>query len=219
MVTGALQVLIAKEPAVQVNVTVAAELFQLFALGVGVIVAVTVGGTAGCMFTVTLVEPELPALSVEAPETICPAPRVLTVTGFGHVATPESASVQAKVTVALPKLIPPTGAGETDAVMTGGVLSRLIVALAVAVAPCVSMAVPAMFWLVPSVLTTIGEVQDWIGYEPAVQWKVTVTFELFHPLAFAGGAAVTVMVGRMAEPVSVKLCELSLLAAKPGAAL
>src|SRR5277367_1165317 len=44
--TGALQVLIGEEPATQVNVTVALELFQPLALGVGEMDAVMVGPAA-----------------------------------------------------------------------------------------------------------------------------------------------------------------------------
>jgi hypothetical protein len=53
------------------------------------------------MFRVTLVEAELPALSVAVPLTGV-EPMVVIVTGEGQLATPDSPSEQAKVTVAVP---------------------------------------------------------------------------------------------------------------------
>jgi hypothetical protein len=70
-------------------------------LGPGEAAALIVGSTTGCTFTVTLVEAELPALSVAVPLTGV-EPMVVTVTGDGHVATPDNASVHVNVTVALP---------------------------------------------------------------------------------------------------------------------
>ena len=88
-------------PAVQVKFTVAAVVFHPAEFGAGDVVALIVGNTTGCMFTVTLVEAELPALSVAVPLTGL-EPIVVSVTGDGHVATPDSASEQVNVTVALP---------------------------------------------------------------------------------------------------------------------
>jgi hypothetical protein len=88
-------------PAVQVKFTVTLLVFHPAELGVGEVVALIVGSTTACMFTVTLVEAELPALSVTVPMTGV-EPTVVTVTGVGHVATPDKASVQVNVTVALP---------------------------------------------------------------------------------------------------------------------
>jgi hypothetical protein len=86
---------------VQVNVTVTFVSFQPLAFGAGEPVAVMVGSTLGWMFTVTLVEAELPALSVAVP-LIGVEPIVVSVTGDGQVANPDKASEQVKVTVALP---------------------------------------------------------------------------------------------------------------------
>jgi hypothetical protein len=83
------------------KVTVTVELFHPFAFGPGEAAALIVGSVTGWMFTVTLVEAELPALSVAVPLTGV-EPIVVTVTGEGHVATPDKASAQVKVTVALP---------------------------------------------------------------------------------------------------------------------
>jgi hypothetical protein len=147
------------------------------------------------MFNVTLVELEFSALSVAVPLMTWFAPIVVSVTGAGHVAIPESASEQVKVTVALPKLMLPTGAGVTTAVIVGGVLSRLTFTVVVPVLPEVSVTVPLTGWFAPSVLTMTGEGQLCTGYEPAVHVKVTVTLELFQPFAFGAGERVAVMDG------------------------
>jgi hypothetical protein len=88
-------------PAVQVKFTVAAVVFHPAEFGAGEVVALMEGRTTACMFTVTLVEAEFPALSVTVPM-IGVEPVVVSVTADGQVATPESASVQVKVTIALP---------------------------------------------------------------------------------------------------------------------
>jgi hypothetical protein len=88
-------------PAVQAKFTVTLPVFHPVEFGVGEVVALSVGSTTACMFTVTLVEAELPALSVAVPLTGV-EPTVVTVKGDGHVAIPDNASVQVKVTVAVP---------------------------------------------------------------------------------------------------------------------
>jgi hypothetical protein len=56
---------------------------------------------------------------------------------------PESESLQIKLTTTLESFQPaPFAGGETEAVITGGVLSRLTVAAAVAVFPATSVAIP-----------------------------------------------------------------------------
>ena len=58
---------------------------------------------------------------------------------------PDVASLQVNVTVTLVVLMPAEfGAGEGVAVIVGGVLSRLIVAVALALLPATSTAVPEM---------------------------------------------------------------------------
>jgi hypothetical protein len=99
--TGEGQVAIGYEPAVQVNVTVTVELFQPLLLGLGEAAALVVGRTTGWMLRVTLVEAELPALSVAVPLTGV-EPMVEIVTGEAQLATPDNASEQANVTVAVP---------------------------------------------------------------------------------------------------------------------
>ena len=143
----------------QVKFTVTFELFHPLALGAGDATAVIVGGVLS-IFTDTVAEDVLPALSVTDPVTGV-MPSVVTVTAAGQVpARPESASEQVKVTVTLELFQPlALAAGDCAAVMTGGVLSRLTVTLAVAVFPAVSVAVPEMTWFAPSVLTTTGDGQ------------------------------------------------------------
>ena len=77
------------------------ELFQPLLLGLGEAAALIVGGATACMSTVTLVDAELPALSVAVPLTGV-EPIVVTVTGDVQLATPDNVSEQVKVTVALP---------------------------------------------------------------------------------------------------------------------
>ena len=83
-----------------------------------------------------------PALSTAVPLMVC-KPVVVVVTGDGQVATPDKASEQLNVTVALVALIIPPGLGEgtTVAVITGGVRSIFSVVLADALWPAASVAV------------------------------------------------------------------------------
>ena len=83
-----------------------------------------------------------PALSTAVPLMVC-KPVVVVVTGDGQVATPDKASEQVKVTVALVALMIPLGLGDgtTAAVITGGVRSIFSVVVAEAVWPEASVAV------------------------------------------------------------------------------
>ena len=66
----------------------------------------------------------LPALSTAVPETTWVAPSVESVTGAGHVLTPDPASAHANVTVTFVLFQPlALGAGVTAAVIVGGVVS------------------------------------------------------------------------------------------------
>lgn len=179
----------------QVKFTVTFELFHPLALGAGEATAVIVGGVLS-IFTERVAAEVLPALSMTDPVTGV-VPSAVTVTAAGQVpARPESASEQVKVTVTFELFQPLAfGAGDCSAVMIEGVLSRLIVTLVVAVFPAVSVAVPETTWFAPSVLTITGDGQVCIGLLPAVQVNVTVTFELFQPLAFGPGEATAVIVG------------------------
>jgi hypothetical protein len=66
MVCGPGQAVIGAKPSTQVKFTVTGVVFQPFALGVGVTVAVIVGSVV-LTFSVTLVEPLFPALSAAVP--------------------------------------------------------------------------------------------------------------------------------------------------------
>ena len=84
-------------------------------------------------------------MSVALPLKVC-SPAVVTVIGEGQMATPDKLSLQVNVTVAEIALIIPlaSGAGETEAEMIGGVLSRLIETLVLAVWAAESVTVPLM---------------------------------------------------------------------------
>ena len=86
---------------------------------------------------------EFPATSKAVPLMFC-GPLVVTVTGEGQVSTPDKASEHVNVTVALAPLTIPLafGAGETDALIVGGVKSILSVIEVVAVLPAASVTVP-----------------------------------------------------------------------------
>jgi hypothetical protein len=79
---------------------------------------------------------------------------VLTITGAGQIATPESESLQVNVTVTL-ALFQPFAFGGCDelADTVGGVLSMFSVMLVVALLPALSVAVPEMTCPAPSVVT------------------------------------------------------------------
>ena len=86
-----------------------------------------------------------PAISTVVPLMFC-GPLVVTVTGGGQVSTPDKASEQVNVTVALEAVTIPLafGAGETDALIVGGVKSMLNVIEVDAVFPAASITVPEM---------------------------------------------------------------------------
>jgi hypothetical protein len=95
--------------------------------------------------TATLAVAVFPARSVAVPVTSWLAPSVVTVTGADTEATPDKASVAAKLTVVSARLQPAAlGAGVTVGVTSGGVLSRLSVTEALALFPATSAAVPEM---------------------------------------------------------------------------
>lgn len=128
----------------QLNVTVTLELFHPLALGAGEAVAIIVGPLSSRLM-VALVVAVYPALFTAVPEITWFAPALETTTGFGHCAISETASEQAKVTVAgwlfQPALL---GAGDTLATIVGGVSPMLITETALAVRPAVSVTVPVI---------------------------------------------------------------------------
>jgi hypothetical protein len=92
-----------------------------------------------------LVVAVLPAISVALPLMVC-RPALVAVTGDGQRATPDKLSLHVNVTVAEIALIIPlaSGAGEATAETVGGVLSRLIERLVLAVWAAASVTVPLM---------------------------------------------------------------------------
>jgi hypothetical protein len=101
---------------------------------------------------------EFPALSVHVPVRDWPAPSVVTVADAGELATPESVSLQLKLTVTSVLFQPfAFAAGDCDALADGAVLSMLIpVTVAELVFPALSAQVPVRDWFAPSVLTVCG---------------------------------------------------------------
>jgi hypothetical protein len=97
-------------------------LFHPAALAAGAALALTESG-ACCTLNVSVVEFELPALSVAVPLNLWLAPAVVTLIDAGQLAVPESASLQMKDTTAGRVTTPLTAAGVTDAVTAGFVLS------------------------------------------------------------------------------------------------
>src|SRR5262245_29498577 len=110
-------------PSVAVNVTTTDELFQPSAFGDGAAEACTAGAVLS-VFSGTLAVAALPAWSRAVPDTTCPAPSVVTVTGAGHDATPEPGSEHVNVTTTFELFHPPAfGAGETAVCIVGGASS------------------------------------------------------------------------------------------------
>lgn len=90
-----------------------------------------------------LVVAVFPATSVALPLKVC-RPAVVTVIGDGQIATPDKLSLHVNVTAAEIALTIPlaSGAGETVALICGGVLSRLMEMLVLAVWAAASVTVP-----------------------------------------------------------------------------
>lgn len=146
----------------------------------------------------------LPALSTAVPLMVC-SPCVVVVIGEGHVAMPDKASEQVKVTVALgPKMIPLLfGPGETAALITGGVSSMLTVAHPCAVLPATSTAVPHTCCPAPSVLKVTAAGQVAIPETESLHVKLTTTLVLFHPATFGLGVMTGVAVGGVRSSLTV----------------
>ena len=130
-------------PPVHTKLTVTGVLFQPAAFGAGATDATTCSGGNGCRLNWMLVVAVFPAMSVVLPLKVC-NPAAVTVIGDGQIATPDKLSVQVNVTVAEIALTIPlaSGAGETAALICGGVLSRLMETLVLAVWAAASVTVP-----------------------------------------------------------------------------
>lgn len=135
--------------------TVTSELFHSAALATGAALALTERAVC-CTFNVSVVEVELPALSVAVPLKFSLAPAVVTLIDAGQLAVPERASLQANETTAGRVTTPLTAAGVTDAEIAGFVLSIFSEIEADALLPFASVAVAEMIWLAPSVVTVCG---------------------------------------------------------------
>src|SRR5947209_1796326 len=101
--------------------------------------------------------------------------------------------------------------------MFGLALSMLTLAVSVAVFPAVSLAVPVMGWLAPSVATVCGAVHPPLAGMPerlSAQLKVTVTSVLFQPFPLAAGSCVWPIVGASLSICSVMLWPAALLSSR-----
>ena len=132
----------------------------------------------------------LPALSVHVPEADCPAPSLLSVTSGSQFAIPDSPSEPPKLTVTSVLFHPlALGPGDALAPAVGGVLSILIPDwVSEAVLPALSSHVPVAVRLAPSVFTVWLTVAATTPERLYVQFQLTVTFVLFHPLAWPLGS-------------------------------
>jgi len=95
------------------------------------------------------------------PVTVWLAPSRLTVTGVGQLAIPDKVSSQVKLMMTSVLFQPlALEIGLIAGVITGAVLSRLIVTDVVWLLPASSVAVPVISWFAPSVVTVTGDVQS-----------------------------------------------------------
>jgi hypothetical protein len=110
---------------------------------------------------------------------------------------PDRLSEQVKLTVTFEAFQPfPFGPGVALAVMLGSVRSMLIpAAVTEELFPALSTAVPLADWPAPCELSVIGAVHEAMPDSPSLQVKLTVTVELCHPFAFAGGETANVIDG------------------------
>ena len=85
----------------------------------------------------------------------------------------------------------------------GAVLSMLTKTVAFAVLPALSTAVPTTGCFAASFETVTGAGHDRIPDSESEHVKLTVTFVLFQPFAFAAGDAVAVIAGGVGSVVEV----------------
>jgi hypothetical protein len=120
------------------------------------------------------------------------------------VATPESASVTVPCTVIVDVFNTAPAAGDVI-VTTGGVLSKLITALADDEFPAKSATDCVIDCAFPSVFTSWEPGHDTTPERPSKQVKVKVTSELFQPAALGAGLAAVDMKGAVRSMFSVTL--------------
>src|SRR5262249_24478960 len=116
------------------------------------------------------------------------APSLVTWAGGGQLATPDSASSQAKPTCTSVRFQPLAfGGGATRGRITGGVLSRLTFVPALALLPARSTTVPTRGWEAPAWVSTKEAGQEATPERASAQLKATETSVLFQPAALGGG--------------------------------
>ena len=128
----------------QLQFSATSELFHPLAFAAVRLTKVMIGTPRSILMPPAVAEEVLPALSVQVPETDCPAPSALSVTGVVHESIPDKLSVALAVTDTLVLFHPLAfGPGDATAVVTGGVLSMPIpVTVAVAELPARSVQDP-----------------------------------------------------------------------------
>ena len=77
----------------------------------------------------------------------------------------------------------------------GGVLSRLMMTLSLALFPARSTAMPVTSWSAPSVISAIGSGRMSSPERLSLATKLTVTSVLFQPAALGSGPTTAVMTG------------------------
>lgn len=87
------------------------------------------------------------------------------------------------------------GVGDGDAEIVGCVCSRFTVAVAVALFPATSVAVPETVWLAPLVETVVGLGQVAMPDNESLHVKLTVTGVVFQPFALGAGERLAEIVG------------------------
>src|SRR5579864_6356108 len=121
---------------------------------------------------------------------------------------PESKSAHVNVTVAEPAdgsvTIPrASGAGTTEAVIVGGVLSILTVVVTVAEFPARSVAAPDAVCPAPSAVKDARGLHAATPESASAHAKLTVTLVLFQPKLLAGGTRFPLIVGGVRSMFSV----------------
>jgi hypothetical protein len=131
------------------------------------------------------------------PEALWSMPSLESTCSALQLATPESASAHAKLTVTAELFQPAAfGATDRDALMLGAVLSMLMPdTVALALLPALSVAVPVTDWFAPSIDSVVGALQLATPESASVHVKLTVTSVLFQPAALPAGSASPMIVG------------------------
>ena len=113
-------------------------------------------------------------------------------------ATPETASLMVPVTTTAEASSTAPSAGAVMSIC-GTVLSRLMVAVAVALLPAASVTVRAITWPAPSVSTRTAGGHAPTPLSASVHTKLTVTSARFQPALLGGGSSPVVIAGVMSS--------------------